>query len=494
MLGRLFGLASKSTRPDPESGSSGWLPEQAFDLSSLKLEMARIPPSYGHTLKDAIKALEKMPDQKSLSVASTWSKDMKSNSEKLADAECQMEWDGADDPGNPLNFSPAKKALVEILVHLLTLSVYLGPSIFSPSIPGMIKEFHTSETVATMGTSISLLGYGIGPMIWSPLSECPSIGRIPVYTATLALFVLIQLPIALATNVETVIILRFFSGVFGSPVLAIGGGSLTDVYLPRRRSYSVAAWELSTWVAPTIGPLVGGLVAQEWGWRWTLWELMLSNLAVFVVIFCLMPETSASNILYRRAKKLHSSPDVSLSKQSPPVPTPDPPRRYQAALAFMHQTLIRPFSLCFREPICLLLNTYTALSTGLFFAWFETLPFVFSTIYNFDLIHIGLASLGLLGGAATSYVAYITYFRWSSRKNLGPPRPEDRFVPLMAGCAFMPLGLFVFGWTARKEIPCIMSILNYLPDAYPSFAASVLAGNNFVRSVFAAACVLFAAP
>ena len=366
---------------------------------------------------------------------------------------------------NPLNFTPAKKALVEVLVHLLTLSVYLGPSIFAPSIPGMTKEFHTSQTVATLGTSLSLLGYGIGPMIWSPLSECPSIGRIPVYTATHAIFVLIQLPIALATNVETVIILRFFSGIFGSPALAIGGGSLTDIYLPRRRSYSIAAWELSTWVAPTVGPLAGGLVAQEWGWRWTIWELMLINSIIFVLIFCFMPETSASNILFRRAKRLRSSSILPL-KGNKTFEAPLP--RHQAALAFMHQTLIRPFTLCFREPICLLLNTYTALSTGLFFAWFETLPFVFTTVYKLDLIHIGLASLGLLGGAASSYLAYITYFRYysSSKKfdhgsgssSSSTRQPEERFVPLMAGCAFMPIGLFIFGWTAREDVPCMVPI------------------------------------
>ena len=36
--------------------------------------------------------------------------------------------------------------------------------------------------------------------------------------------------------------------------------------------------------------------------------------------------------------------------------------------------------------------------------------------------------------------------------------------------------------------------MNYLPDAYPEYAASVLAGNNFIRCSFGAGCVLFAAP
>ena len=97
MLGRLFGLVSKPAKPDPELGSSCWPPSQGFDLS-LKLESARIPATFGHARKDAIEALEKLPDQTSLSVASTWSEDTKTNLEKIGDAECQIGWDGVDDP------------------------------------------------------------------------------------------------------------------------------------------------------------------------------------------------------------------------------------------------------------------------------------------------------------------------------------------------------------------------------------------------------------
>ena len=97
MLGRLFGLVSKSTKSDLESGPSRWLPSKNYD-PSLKLESARIPATFGHARKDAMEALEKTPDQMSLSVASTWSEDTKTNSEQLADAECQIGWDGVDDP------------------------------------------------------------------------------------------------------------------------------------------------------------------------------------------------------------------------------------------------------------------------------------------------------------------------------------------------------------------------------------------------------------
>ena len=46
----------------------------------------------------------------------------------------------------------------------------------------------------------SRLGYGLGPMLWSPMSEIPQVGRNPVYIATLAVFVVLQVPTALAVN------------------------------------------------------------------------------------------------------------------------------------------------------------------------------------------------------------------------------------------------------------------------------------------------------
>jgi len=358
---------------------------------------------------------------------------------------------------NPLNFPPVKKASIELLVNVLTICVYLGTSIFSSGIPSMTAELHTSQTVATLGTSVSLLGYAIGPMIWSPISEVPSIGRNPVYIGTLAIFVLIQLPIALATNIEKVVIFRFLSGVFGSPPQATGGATLSDIYLPRRRSYAVGLWELSGWAAPTIGPLVGGLAAQNWGWRWTIWELMIINSVMFLIIFCFLPETSAANILYRRTKRLQASTGKLPAKNASAEELPR-----QTMLVVAHRTLVRPFALCFGEPICLLLNAYTALVTGLFFGWLETFSVVFVEVYKLDLVHLGLTFLGLLTGAAIAYLIFLVWFRCSASKNFdqnGNRRPEERFIPLMAGCVFVPLSLFVFGWTAREEISCVVPIL-----------------------------------
>jgi DHA1 family multidrug resistance protein-like MFS transporter len=86
-------------------------------------------------------------------------------------------------------------------------------------------------------------------MIFSPMSEIPQIGRNPVYLITLALFVALQVPTALATNFGMLLAFRFITGFFGSPVLATGGASLADMYAPSKRAYAMSIWGIAAIVS-----------------------------------------------------------------------------------------------------------------------------------------------------------------------------------------------------------------------------------------------------
>ena len=349
------------------------------------------------------------------------------------------------------------KAFICTEIFFLNSFLYLGSSIYAPGIPSVMEDLHTSQTVATLGTSLSIIGFATGPMLWSPLSEAPKVGRNPVYITTLAIFVLLQLPIALAPNVETVLIFRFLSSFFGSPGMALGGATVNDMYLPLKRSYGLVLWELSTWVGPALGPLIGGFAAQAGGWRWTIWELVWINALMLLFIFCFLPETSASNILYRRAKRTRRSlqnPSIQSEAELRPLNV--------TGGGVFYETIARPWVLCFQEPICLLLNAYTALICILFFAWLETFPIVFTGVYSFDQGQVGLAYLGLLCGAILAILMFVVWFRLTESKNFDGDcrrQPEKRFIPLMAGCWLIPISLFVFGWGAKPRIHWIVPII-----------------------------------
>ncbi|KAJ6104646.1 hypothetical protein N7523_010966 [Penicillium sp. IBT 18751x] len=418
-------------------------------------------------------------------------------------------WGGPDDSENPQNWSTRKKIFVSSLIWLLTFSIYIGSAIYSPGIPGVSEQFGVSREVGILGLTLFVLGYGLGPMIWAPLSELPAVGRSPVYVFTLTVFVFFQFAIIYAKNLGMLLAFRFLTGFFGSPVLATGAASMADIWDIRTRDYMIAIWGCFAISAPVLGPLVGGFAFSAKGWTWTIWELLWVSGFTLVVIFILLPETFAANILSRRARRVRritgdqryaSEAEIEIAQVNP--------------RDMLFEALLRPFQLCFFEPIVFLMNLYIALIYGILYIWFEAFPIVFELKHGFNPGENGLAFLGILVGAVCFAIPgyFIWKFRWQSKKIdvNGYLSPEEHLPPACFGALCLPLSLFWFGWTGNFAsihwiVPIIASMLFaigsclifnsifcYEASAYPKYAASVLAGNDFLRSSFGGAFPLFA--
>ena len=300
---------------------------------------------------------------------------------------------------------------------------------------------------------------------------------------------------------------RFITGLVGSPVLATGGATIADIYAPQKQAYGIGIWGISAIFGPAMGPLIGGFAAESKGWKWTIWELMWLSGFCFVFLFFFLPETSSSNILYRRALRIRNLTHDPKIKCEPEIEAEGMSGKEIGMMVF-----VRPFTLSFTEPICFLLNLYLALIYGLLYLWFEAFPIVFFEIYHFSLGMEGLAFLGILIG---SFIIMVPFF-WYNYKYVEPQfeaegrlRTEIRLQPALVGAFLIPVCLFWFGWSARGSVHWIMpiigsslfsmggfllfmAVLAYLGDAYPKYVASVFAGNDLMRSAFGAAFPLFA--
>lgn len=418
-----------------------------------------------------------------------------------------VDWYSPDDPDNPQNWGRFKKIWVTFEICLLTFSVYIGSAIYTAGIQDVSRVFGVSRVAATLGLTLFVLGYGVGPMLWSPMSEVPQIGRGPIYIGTLALFVVLQVPTALATNFGMLLAFRFITGFVGSPSLATGGASIGDMYSPSKRTYGLAVWGIGAVCGPTMGPLIGGFAAENKGWTWTIWELMWLSGFTLVLLLFFLPETSSANILYRRTMRLRK-----LTGNDKLICEPQLVGEQMTGREIVMMILVRPFQLSFTEPMVFLLNLYIALIYGLLYIWFESFPIVFSGIYGFSLGLVGTAFLGIFVGVFVVLGPFI----WYQKKYIEPKfndkgelQPEWRLPPSFVGAFAIPICLFWFGWSSRADVHWIVpiigsgwfsigafllfnSVLNYLSDAYPQDAASVLAGNDFFRSSFGAGFPLFA--
>ena len=255
----------------------------------------------------------------------------------------------------------------------------------------------------------------------------------------------------------------------------------------------------------TVRPIVGGFLSESEGWRWVQGVMAIFTGVLWIVGTLVIPETYSPVILRRRAKKLSQiTGKVYKSK----IEVDDGAK---SVLQEFKTALYRPWILLFMEPIVLLLSIFMAIVYGTLYMMFAAFPIVYQQERGWS---PGIGGLAFIGVAVGMMLA-VGYCLWDNKrykkidnKYNGRAPPEARLQPCMIGSICLPIGLFWFAWTNYPSIHwsvsiiatapfgfgmvlVFLSIMNYLIDAYVIYAASVLAANSVLRSLFGASFPLF---
>lgn len=394
---------------------------------------------------------------------------------------------GNADPWNPRSMSTPRKWLITALASSGSFCVTCASSIYTSTYTQMDAEFGCSKELATLGLSTFVLGIALGPA-WSPLSEF--YGRRPIYLAAFMVFTLFIIPCAVARNIETVIVSRFFQGFAGSAFLSVSGGTVSDLFTPETMHHPLTLFTAAPFLAPSLGPLIGGFINSNVNWRWTHYVLIIWAFCMFLAICFFVPETYRKLLSHThthtqkvdctvgqndRANPAHADP-VILRKKAEKKRKDTGDERWKAPVEKANKSvfrtvghaLLRPFQILAFEPMALILDLYSAILLGILYLFFGAFPFVFEGVYGFNLWQTGLTFLGLmlgmLIGAMTSGVwqkvrmrlveknARITGVRDKSE-------PEFRLPPVIVGSAFVTVGLFWFAWTTLSWVHWIVPII-----------------------------------
>ncbi|KAM7202672.1 Major facilitator superfamily domain containing protein [Rhypophila sp. PSN 637] len=406
------------------------------------------------------------------------------------------------DPENPMNWSKAYKWYCTMVVAITCFAVAFCSSVITADVGSVAKEFDVSYEAALVPITVFVVGFGVGPMIFAPLSEV--YGRQIIYASTLLVAVIFVIPCAVSKNIGTLIVCRLIDGIAFSAPMTLVGGTLADLWRNEERGVPMAAFSAAPFIGPAIGPLVGGFIADGAGWRWLYWIQLIISFVVWVMIAFTVPETYAPTILARRAKKLRKStgdPDYVTEADLDPRPFSERMRVF----------LIRPFQLLFREIIVLLISLYMSVLYGLLYMFFVAYPIVFEKRKQWSKSMAGLMFIPIAVGVvfAAFWAPWVNaHYLKMVKKHNGKPPAEVRLIPMMLSCWFIPIGLFIFAWTSYKDLiwvgPCLAGLPvgfgfiflynaanNYLVDSYQHQAASALAAKTFIRSFWGAATVLF---
>ncbi|KUI70582.1 hypothetical protein VM1G_05710 [Cytospora mali] len=404
-------------------------------------------------------------------------------------------WDGPDDPTNPMNWPTWRKILNCGLISLLTFVVPLASSIFAPGIPDLMRDFHSdSNELAAFVVSVYVLGFAFGPLIIAPMSEI--YGRTIVYHVCNTAFLAFLVGCALAPSLNSLVVFRLLSGIFGACPLTNGAGSIADMVNQEHRAVAMSMFSIGPLLGPIIGPVAGGFLTASLGWRWVFWILLIVSGVVALAMMVFLRESYAPVILQRKVDALKKETGNEMLRST--LDSGLTPRE------FWTRGLVRPFKMLFKSPIVSLLSAYISVVYGYMYLMFTSVSEVFQKYYGFSTSVTGLVFIGLGVGSLAGLTLYSTtsdrHTKKMAEKNGEGMKPEYRLQMLPVGAIIMPAGFFLYGWTAQYRVHWIVPIIGtaligmgnivifmslqlYLVDTFTIYAASALAANTVVRSI-----------
>ncbi|KAF4965624.1 hypothetical protein FSARC_6611 [Fusarium sarcochroum] len=399
---------------------------------------------------------------------------------------------------SPYNLSPMRKNTIVCVSCLATIFASFAASAYAPCKDQLMEKWGLSAVTILTGIPVFTAGFALGPMALAPLSELK--GRKPVFGATGVLMLLA----------------RFWAGVGGSTYSTLVGGIISDIYRPSERNTAMAIFSGGALFGIGFGPLVSGFIVDHTSWTWVFWIQVIVNAALIAVFIIVVPETRESVWLARKAaylNKWYQGSQPTLVELSPTDRSPDTKicqvqwyvegqASAEGMVALITTSLLRPFQLLFTEPVVFFFSAWAAFSWSVLYIMLAAVPTMFMQVYGFTL---SMADATFTSACVGSILATLAGIYQEQHISLLPINTSDTSSPerrLYFSCVeslLLPIGLFMFGWSATASVHWIvptiaigiatagifsvyLAVFNYLADTYSTYASSAIAAQSFCRN------------
>lgn len=242
--------------------------------------------------------------------------------------------------------------LVFFLVIVASLGSFVN-DMYTPALPAMCRFFGCSVSLGQLGLTMGMIGLGVGQMILGPLSD--RYGRKPVLIGSVILFIVSAIASVFSPSIHIFNACRLFQGLGASGGYFLARTIPADLYAGRQLAQLMALTGAINGIAPAAAPVLGGVTADNWGWK-----------GVFVVLagFALVI--------------LAVSPFL---KESLPKSRRTTGAWWKSLPGYLSLLKNRPFMI----HIC-----FKGAALGMLFAYISAAPFIVQTHYGFSQTHYGL--------------------------------------------------------------------------------------------------------
>jgi DHA2 family multidrug resistance protein len=162
--------------------------------------------------------------------------------------------------------SGAKLAFAAFVLSLGNFVVVLDTTITNVAMPTISGYLGVATTEGTW----IITAYAIAEAITVPLTGWLSrrFGQVRLFIAAVAAFVIFSVCCGLSWSLGSLIFFRVLQGLAGGPLIPLSSTLLLSVFPKQKSNIALALWGMMTVVAPIFGPILGGLISDNWNWAW----------------------------------------------------------------------------------------------------------------------------------------------------------------------------------------------------------------------------------
>ena len=180
------------------------------------------------------------------------------------------------------------------LLWLVTGCLMLQPlstDLYLASLPGMASDFGVSPAAVQQTLSLFVFGFCTAQLVSGPLSD--RYGRNPVMIAGPAVYLVSGLACALAPSLDWLVAARFVQAIGCCTAVVVARAVIRDAYSPAEGARVLAKALSLLSLAPIFGPILGGYLQVNFGWRAAFVALALAGLAVWFSALRHMKESNS---------------------------------------------------------------------------------------------------------------------------------------------------------------------------------------------------------
>ncbi|MBP6896673.1 MAG: multidrug effflux MFS transporter [Pseudacidovorax sp.] len=178
---------------------------------------------------------------------------------------------------------------IAVVLGLLSAIGPFAIDMYLPALPAIGQQLGTDFGTAQLSLTVFFISIGIGQLLYGPVSDM--VGRRPPMFFGMALFALASVGCALATDIHTLIVLRFVQGLGAAAGMAIPRAVVRDLHTGPDAARLMSLLMLVFSVSPILAPLAGSGVIAVAGWRAVFWAIAVAAVAGLALLAFSLEET-----------------------------------------------------------------------------------------------------------------------------------------------------------------------------------------------------------